>query len=140
MTKKYTSKSCISFSAKLPNGTLKRIAFSAVTSKGSVYYASDPAVQAALENHPFFGRLYHLDTTEAKKKVAPEAEKAAPAAGAKEVKKKKEPIHVKYENLPDAKEYLARNFSGVSRTKLRTKADIIKCATENNVIFDGIEG
>ena len=131
MTKEYRSKSCVSFSINLPSGKSKRVSFSPQTAGGSVFYTADPDVQAGLENHPFFNKMFVL--APAKNEVVVEMEKKAETSLAK-----KEPIHVRYTNIPDAKDYLAINFD-VPRTKIRTKEDIKHYGAIHNVIFDGIE-
>lgn len=131
MTKEYKSKSCVSFSVNLPSGKSKRVSFSPKTGGGSVYYTADPDVQSGLEKHPFFGKMFVLEPV---KEEAPAAAKKK----AGETPAKKEPVHVRYTNIPDAKDYLAINFE-VPRTKIRTKDDIKNYGALHNVVFDGIE-
>lgn len=131
MTKEYRSKSCVSFSVNLPSGKSRRVSFSPQTAGGSVFYTADPDVQAGLENHPFFGKMFVL--APARNEVATEKKKKAETSPAK-----KEPLHVPYTNIPDAKDYLAINFD-VPRTKVRTKDDVKNFGALHNVIFDGIE-
>lgn len=63
MLKKYTSKSNISISVLLKNKKSGHVSFSPITGGGSVFYTEDVELQAALEKHVKFGRLFKLDTT-----------------------------------------------------------------------------
>ena len=57
MLKKYTSKSDISLSVPMGGGSV-RVSFSPVTGGGSVFYTEDEELQAAMEKHAKFGKLF----------------------------------------------------------------------------------
>ena len=152
MTKVYKSKSIVAITIFFKKtGKSKRISFSPLTGAGSVYYSKDENEQQAIESHVGFGRLFRLEGVQgATKTAAPAPAKKAPApapeADAKPVvpaaesaNGSKEPIHVKFTNIPDAKEYLVSAFPDVSRTKVRTKADVKAIGLAHNVVFDGLE-
>lgn len=56
--KKYTSKSDISLSVQMGSGGSVRVSFSPVTGGGSVFYTDDSQLQAAMEKHAKFGKLF----------------------------------------------------------------------------------
>lgn len=59
MLKKYASKSEVSLSVPMAGGGSVRVAFSPVTGGGSVYYTEDEELQAAMEKHAKFDKLFH---------------------------------------------------------------------------------
>ena len=69
------------------------------------------------------------------KKEAAEAKKKAAAKTKKKVDEKKTHIVT---DVEDAKEYLAEAF-GVSRSKMKTKDDILAIAKEKGVELEGLE-
>lgn len=127
MLKKYESKTQVNLSVRLPNGANAHVSFRPKTAGGSIYYTDDEAMQAALERHPRFGRLFRLAFVEEEKpESAPEAE--APA--------EEEKTEVKtFRNNDDAKDYLAERF-GISRSKLRRRADIEQIAAANGIVIE----
>ena len=151
MTKVYQSKSIVAITIFLAlSGKSKRISFSPLTGGGSVYYSKDAAEQKAIESHTGFGRLFRLASVQganaapkapAKPAKGPEQEgkPVAPQQAEKPAQGAKEPIRVKFTNIPDAKEYLCSAFQDISRTKVRTKADVKAIGLAHNVIFDGLE-
>lgn len=70
MTKKYTAKTDIALSVYLKSGKSVHVSFSALTGGGSVLYTDDEELQAALEAHPKYGRLFKLEKTIDPKKPA----------------------------------------------------------------------
>ena len=70
MTKKYTAKTDIALSVYLKSGKSVHVSFSALTGGGSVLYTDDEELQAALEAHPKYGRLFKLEKTFDPKKPA----------------------------------------------------------------------
>ena len=140
MIKKYTSKSTIAINVSLGEGKNIHVSFGAVTGSGSVYYTNDEALQAALEKHHQYGRLFKLQETIDEQPASVDS----PESGEEATDKPTETLHadagsvVHVDGLDDAKEYLCEHF-GISRTKLRTKASIIGAATTNGIVFDGIE-
>jgi len=149
MTKVYKSKSIVAITIFFKNtGKSKRISFSPLTGSGSVYYSKDENEQKAIEAHVGFGRLFRLEGSRtdtpvaakpAKKAPAPQADGKPATTAAESPKGGKEPVHVKFTNIPDAKEYLVNAFPDVSRTKVRTKADVKSIGLAHNVVFDGLE-
>lgn len=168
MTKVYKSKSAVSISVFFKKtGKSKRISFSPLTGGGSVYYSKDKDEQAAIEANANFGRLFKLvavqdspativkpakkapivtqqpksatDTTPATESGPAVVDEGEGAPAQEDGIPGKPAIHVKYTNVPDAKEYLATNFEDVSRTKIRTKEDVKSVAAAHNVVFDGLE-
>ncbi|MCI7654307.1 MAG: hypothetical protein MSS51_08545 [Bacteroidales bacterium] len=144
MLKKYTSKSDIAISVLLANDKSIHVPFRSLTGGGSVLYTDDEELQAGLEHHPKFGHLFRLENVQ----IAEAIEKAVSkqkgeesnvdeqsiAEGQEDNGLKK--IHV--DNLDDAKEYLCDHF-GESRTKLRSKKNIIESATANGIEFVGLD-
>ena len=140
MIKKYTSKSTIAINVSLGEGKNIHVSFGAVTGRGSVYYTNDEALQAALEKHHQYGRLFKLQETIDEQPASVDS----PEGGEEATARPTDTLHadagsmVHVDGLDDAKEYLCEHF-GISRTKLRTKASIIGAATTNGIVFDGIE-
>ena len=138
MLKKYKSKSCVSVSVMLPTGGNTHISFSPVTGGGSVYYTDNEKIQAGLERHPKYGRLFVVDNTPAQKAVGkvggrPEAGASVTAAvEAAAGKAEKKAVEVRMSCNDDAKDYLADKF-GISRSKMRSRGEIEKVASENGV-------
>ena len=99
------------------------VAFIPHTLGGSSFATDDPRLQEAIEKHRHFGTRIHL---------APPTE-AEPPAKAEENKEQK-PTHLTFTSLADAKDYCADTF-GVSRTLLRTVAQIEALAADNGVII-----
>ena len=89
-------------------------------------YTDNEELQKALEAHPRYGKLFHLDTS-----FQPSAPKVEEAPTPKRVKK------VKVSCLDDAKEYLCDKY-GVSRTKLNSEKSITDFAASKNIEFVGI--
>jgi hypothetical protein len=136
MLKRYKSKSCVSINVVLPTGGNTHVSFSPVTGGGSVYYTDNENIQKGLERHPKYGRLFVIDTVASAqkpviKKQGTVAEKAAAGQQPTESAVKKA-VEVKMACNDDAKDYVADKF-GVSRSKMRSRADIEKVATENGV-------
>ena len=120
----YKAKSHISITVTL-RGANAHVSFSPLTGGGSTYTTNDAEMQAALEAHPKFGKLFkaiEVKPVEVKKKAAP---------------KKDEGNKVKVNSADDAKEYLIDKF-GISRTKLRTIKAIKEAAEKKGIVFEGI--
>ena len=137
MLKKYSAKSCVSVSVVLPTGGTTHVTFTPRSTGGSVYYTVNPNIQTGLETHPKFGKLFSLDK-EQPKESAKTASKTAASAPAKETTKPKEPRTIEMSIVEDAKDYLATKF-GISRSKLRTKAECEAAALANGfkIIWKG---
>ena len=139
MLKRYKSKSCISLNVVLPTGGNTHVSFSPVTGNGSVYYTDNENIQKGLEGHPKYGKLFVVDTTLAAQKPSVKAQAAIGAdtnatatVAAEKEKAVKKVVEVKMSCNDDAKDYVADKF-GVSRSKMRSRADIVKVAAENGV-------
>ena len=112
MLKNYTSKSDISLSVPMVSGSSVRVSFSPVTGGGSVFYTEDEELQAAMEKHAKFGKLFKEE------EVPEETEEEAMADAGAEVQ---EEVTFEADCTNDVKDYLCERF-GASRTKLRTRA------------------
>ena len=140
MIKKYTSKSTIAINVSLGEGKNIHVSFGAVTGSGSVYYTNDEALQAALEKHHQYGRLFKLQETIDEQPASVDS----PEGGEEATARPTDTLHadagsmVHVDGLDDAKEYLCEHF-GISRTKLRTKKSILDAASSSGIAFDGIE-
>jgi len=108
----------------LGNGHSLHVAFSPLTGGGSVYYTDNETIQAALEKHHHFGKLFREEAIEEPKEEAPV-----------EVEAGSSKIMVK--DIDEAKEYLCEHY-GLSRTKLKTLAAVEAAAAANGIAFDGI--
>lgn len=111
MLKKYTSKSDISLSVPIGSGSSVRVSFSPVTGGGSVFYTEDEELQAAMEKHAKFGKLFHEE------EIPEEQEEETDSADVDA----QEGVTFEANCTNDAKDYLCERF-GASRTKLRTRA------------------
>lgn len=122
--KVYKAKSHIALNVVTNEGNA-HISFSPVTGGGSEFYTKDEALQAALEKHPKFGKLFKAVEVE-----PPVIKKAEP-------KKEVDESKVEVSSAEDAKEYLIDKF-GISRTKLRSIAAIKEMAASKGIEFIGI--
>lgn len=123
MLKKYTAKSCLSLSVKLPTGGTTHVSFTARTGSGSVFYTENKTLQDGLRHHPQYGKLFKEETI------------ATPTPEKKVVEDKAKQPEVKELSMAcndDAKDYLAEKF-GVSRSKLRSREDIEAVAMANGI-------
>ena len=143
MLKKYNSKSCVSLSVVLPTGGTTHISFNPVTGGGSVYYTSNEKIQAGLESHPKFGKLFKLegDVKPSMKVIKPSGKPESTTADAKTENPAEEKAgagtslkEVKMSCNDDAKDYLVEKF-GISRTKLRSRAQIESAGISNGIKF-----
>lgn len=127
MFKKYQAGSDLAFSVMVGNERM-RIVFEGKTMGSSVYMTRDPKVQKAIESHYWFNDKFFLVESIDEKKAAAKAKK-------KVADEKK--THV-VTDVEDAKDYLAETY-GVSRSKMKTKEDILAIAKENGVELEGLE-
>ncbi len=148
MVKKYQSKSCVSLSVLLENGHSIHVSFDGLTGGGSVYYTDNEELQAALEKHAKFGRLFKeveiVAPTTVSKPKAVLVKKATELAegegeGTAEVTEEVEEAVVSGKEVhvscwEDAKNHLADNC-GISRTKLRSQKSITEAAEANGIVF-----
>lgn len=143
MFNKYQAGTDLAFSVMVGNERM-RIVFDGKTMGSSVYMTRDPKVQKAIESHYWFKDKFFLAESIDEKKEAAEVKKKAAAKAKKKVadeKKKKvadeKKTHV-VTDFEDAKDYLAETY-GVSRSKMKTKEDILDIAKEKGVELEGLE-
>lgn len=134
MFKKYQAGSDLAFSVMVGNERM-RIVFEGKTMGSSIYMTRDPKVQKAIESHYWFKDKFFLVETVDEKKEAAEAKKKAAAKKKKVADEKKTHVVTDFE---DAKDYLAETY-GVSRSKMKTKEDILDIAKEKGVELEGLE-
>ena len=130
----YQAGTDLAFSVMVGNERV-RIVFEGKTTGSSVYMTRDPKLQKAIESHYWFNDKFFLAESVDEKKEAAEAKKKAAANTKKKVDEKKTHIVT---DVEDAKEYLAETF-GVSRSKMKTKDDILAIAKEKGVELEGLE-
>lgn len=135
MFKKYQAGSDLAFSVMVGNERI-RIVFEGKTMGSSIYMTRDPKVQKAIESHYWFKDKFFLVECIDEKKEAAEAKKKAAAKTKKKVVDEKK-THV-VTDFEDAKDYLAETY-GVSRSKMKTKEDILDIAKEKGVELEGLE-
>lgn len=114
---------------------LKRIVFDGQSNGTSIYSTRDTKEQKAIESHYWFNDKFWLEETVDEKKLEAEAKKKAAARTKKIVEEKKTYCVT---DIADAKDYLADTF-GVSRTKMKTKEDVLSVAKEFGVELEGLE-
>lgn len=137
MNKTYISKADVHINVKLPSGSRKHVTFVQLTGGGSKLATSDADLQAALEAHPWFGRVYRLATEE----EAPKAQAPKPAKGAKEPGSGTATAlkRVAMTDREKAKDYLADNF-GELRTNMRSLEKLTAAAARHGIEFDFGDG
>lgn len=128
MTKTYKSGSDISINVILSDKKNLHISFTPSSDGTSTYTTKDAGVQAAIEKHYRFGKLFRLERVEEERKPKEKPVQSSPV-------KKNEEISVP--DLSVAKDILADRF-GISRTLLRTKDAIMEHAAAHGVVFTGI--
>lgn len=135
MFNKYQAGTDLAFSVMVGDERM-RIVFEGKTMGNSVYMTRDPNVQKAIESHYWFNDKFFLaESIDEKKEAAEEKKKAASKAKKKVADEKK--THV-VTDVEDAKDYLAETY-GVSRSKMKTKEDILAIANEKGVELEGLE-
>lgn len=135
MFNKYQAGNDLAFSVMVGKERM-RILFEGKSTGSSVYMTRDPKVQKAIESHYWFNDKFFLVESIDEKKEAAEAKKKADAKAKKEVADEKK-THV-VTDVEDAKDYLAETY-GVSRSKMKTKEDILAIAKEKGVELEGLE-
>ena len=135
MFNKYQSGTDLAFSVMVGNERM-RIVFEGKSTGSSVYMTRDPKVQKAIESHYWFNDKFFLVESIDEKKEAAEVKKKAAAKTKKKVADEKK-IH-SVTDVEDAKDYLAETY-GVSRSKMKTKEDILAIAKEKGVELEGLE-
>ena len=134
MFNKYQAGTDLAFSVMVGNERM-RINFEGKSTGSSVYMTRDPKVQKAIESHYWFNDKFFLVESIDEKKEAAEAKKKAAAKKKKVADEKKTHVVTDFE---DAKDYLAETY-GVSRSKMKTKEDILEIAKEKGVELEGLE-
>ena len=134
MYKKYQAGTDLSFSVMVDNERV-RVVFDGKTMGCSIYGTRDEKLQKAIESHYWFNDKFFMKEAVDEKKEAAEAKKRAAAKTKKKAAEKKTHIVTDFE---DARDYLAETF-GVSRSKLKTKEDILSIAKEKGVELEGLE-
>lgn len=135
MFNKYQAGSDLAFSVMVGNERM-RIVFEGKTMGSSVYMTRDPKIQKAIESHYWFKDKFFLAESIDEKKEAAEVKKKAAAKTKKKVADEKKTHSVI--DVEDAKDYLAETY-GVSRSKMKTKEDILAIAKEKGVELEGLE-
>lgn len=135
MYKKYQAGTDLSFSVMVGNERV-RVVFEGKTMGCSIYNTRDEKLQKAIESHYWFNDKFFLVEAVDEKKEAAEAKKRAAAKTKKKAAEEKK-THI-VTDFEDARDYLAEIF-GVSRSKLKTKEDILSIAKEKGVELEGLE-
>lgn len=135
MYKKYQAGTDLSFSVMVGNERV-RVVFEGKTMGCSIYGTRDEKLQKAIESHYWFNDKFFLVEAVDEKKEAAEAKKRAAAKTKKKAAEMKK-THI-VTDFEDARDYLAETF-GVSRSKLKTKEDILSIAKEKGVELEGLE-
>lgn len=135
MFNKYQAGTDLAFSVMVGNERM-RILFEGKSTGSSVYMTRDPKVQKAIESHYWFNDKFFLVESIDEKKEAAEVKKKAAAKAKRKVADEKK-THV-VTDVEDAKDYLAETY-GVSRSKMKTKEDILAIAKEKGVELEGLE-
>ena len=135
MFKKYQAGTDLAFSVMVGDERM-RIVFEGKTMGCSVYMTRDTKVQKAIESHYWYKDKFFLaESVDEKKEAAEDKKKAAAKAKKKMADEKK--THV-VTDVEDAKDYVAETF-GVSRSKMKTKEDILAISKEKGVELEGLE-
>lgn len=135
MYKKYQAGTDLSFSVMVGNERV-RVVFEGKTMGCSIYGTRDEKLQKAIESHYWFKDKFFLVEAVDEKKEAAEAKKRAAAKTKKKAAEEKK-THI-VTDFEDARDYLAETF-GVSRSKLKTKEEILAIAKEKGVELEGLE-
>ena len=135
MYKKYQAGTDLSFSVMVGNERV-RVVFEGKTMGCSIYGTRDEKLQKAIESHYWFKDKFFLVEAVDEKKEAAEAKKRAAAKIKKKAAEEKK-THI-VTDFEDARDYLAETF-GVSRSKLKTKEDILAISKEKGVELEGLE-
>lgn len=130
MFNKYQAGTDLAFSVMVGDERM-RIVFEGKTMGSSVYMTRDPKVQKAIESHYWFNDKFFLAES-----IDEKAKKKAAAKAKKKVADEKK-THV-VTDVEDAKDYLAETY-GVSRSKMKTKEEILAVAQEHGVELEGLK-
>lgn len=134
MFKTYQGYSDLAFNVQI-DGSLRRVVFDGQSKGTSIFSTRDTKLQNAMEKHCWYKDKFFLVEAFDEKKQEAEAKKKAAAKATQSEEEKKTYV---VEDIADAKDYLAEQF-GVSRSKMKTKEDVLAIAKENNVVLEGLE-
>lgn len=127
MLKRYKANSCVSLSVALSTDDTAHVVFMPQTGNGSVLYTDDELLQAGLEKHPKYGRLFKLENLSEEGREMSEESNDLEGDEGNEDNGSDETggglRRVEMSCNDDAKDYIADKF-GVSRSKLKTRAQI----------------
>lgn len=115
-----------SINVLLPNGKPFHVTFTPHSGGGSVYDTCDENIQYGIEHHHKYGKLFTGHVVEVP--VAPVVQVPEEPTSTYTV--------ITVSSLEEATEYLATNF-GISRSKCKSPAAILKNAEKNNIKFEG---
>ena len=132
--KKYIASSIISINVVLPKNVNRHVVFSPMTGNSSVFYTNDGELQKAIEKHRHYGVLFSEDKNYERELERQAQQTNKPEEAEAEASKYKV---VKVSDADAAKSYLAENF-GISRTKMKTIAQIQEAALSCGIEFEGI--
>ncbi len=145
-SKTYISDTVLSFNVKKAGaGKYTHVSFTPLTLRGSMLTTSDQSLQEAIERHQLYrsGTIMLASSVPVEEKsviphVSATAEDAAASYGdtsyagvVDEDKQPKETV-LTFSSVVEGKDYIAETY-GVSRTKLRTRADIEKAGEAHGV-------
>ena len=133
MYKTYQAGSDLAFNIMV-EGKPRRIVFEPQSHGTSMYSTRDTKEQKGLETHYWFGDKFRILSEIDEEKLATEAKKKARAQAKKSAEELK--THL-VEDIQEAKDYLADEF-GVSRSKMKTKEDIMAVAKEHGITLEGL--
>ena len=109
-------------------GVKHHLVFTPTTLGESFLTVSDHLLERAIEHHPYYGKMFQR---------LPEKEPSPSQPPTDNARKGDGLIHFLFTDFDDAKEYLAQQ-TGISRTALRTPADLREAATKNGIVIDGM--
>lgn len=136
--KKYIASSTLHLNVVLKSGKNRHVSFIPNSNGKSFLIADDPDLQEALERNVNFGKLFFLAAAFPKTVVFLDEDQNSAKDAERSVQEKKEAKKVVVSDLATAREYLADNFN-VSRTKIKTKSQIVACASTFGIEFVGVE-
>lgn len=123
MKKVYKANTHIAISISLPGGKGMHVPFTPLSDGSSTYITDDADIQAGLEKHYKYGRLFRC---EGEVKEQPKVEEPK--------EEKKEPLAIEVSDWGEAKDYLADKY-GVSRTLMKSQKSIVENGKAHNVAF-----
>lgn len=131
LLKTYIALSDLALTVKTNKGH-RHIKFNPMTGGQSMFQTNDEDVQNALEADSWFGDRFFLKETIDEQKEK-ERQRKIDAAIKKATKKKEQQMEkLAFASVTDAKKYLVDKFE-VSRTMLRSKAEILAFAEEHGI-------